>query len=360
MKKKIIYGPLIGLSIFVVIFAALIILPYAFRVKIMKLANEQANQTLDAKVEFDNLYLSFVRNFPNTTVRLENLRIVGLNEFQKDTLIFCQEVNLELNLGSLIFDKFYEIRKLQFTNSRVFAHILPNGKANWKITSKDSLQTTENKIFIFKMKLQKIIIDHADLIYWNEASNIKAEILNINHQTLGNLTAESSLLQTKTSIEILNFWMDHIKYLSNANVDLNADLKANLEKSIFTFSDNSSLINSIPFSIAGWVKMVDGGSDMNLILSAKKADNKAILSMIPTKYYHSFKRMKSVGDVDFHVYIKGLLKNQNRPVFSFDVKSLDGKFQYSNLTKVQPNVKPTLNKLNVDSLAKLTNSTLPN
>lgn len=64
-------------------------------------------------------------------------------------------------------------------------------------------------------------------------------------------------------------------------MELNADINANLNKMIFTFFENSSRINAIPFAFAGWVKMLDDGYDMDLTLDAKKVDFKAILSMIP-------------------------------------------------------------------------------
>jgi len=107
MNKKTKKGLIIGLSIVGVLFAALLILPYAFRGKIMTLAKEQVNKKILAKVDFDDFSLSFIRHFPNATVRVGNMRIVGVGEFAKDTLISCEKVDLVLNLKSLFSDKEY-------------------------------------------------------------------------------------------------------------------------------------------------------------------------------------------------------------------------------------------------------------
>ena len=42
----------------------LVVLPFAFQGKIMKIAKEQINNNLNAKADFENLSLSLLRSFP--------------------------------------------------------------------------------------------------------------------------------------------------------------------------------------------------------------------------------------------------------------------------------------------------------
>src|SRR5665647_2638136 len=292
MNPKVKKGLVVCLSVFAVVFAALLILPFAFKGKIVKLAQEQINAKLDAKVDFDNLSLSFIRSFPNASVRFENLRIVGVGEFRKDTLLSTENIDLELNLSSLFSDKGYEIRKFEVDNSRVFAHVLANGKANWNIMKTDSTKAAvDTSAMSFNMKLKNVVLDNANIVYLDEQGKMKAEIKNLNHHTSGDFTADSSLLKTKTTIEALNFTMDGVPYLSKANVEFNADINANLNKKIFTFSENSSRINAIPFAFAGSVKDIypleagtklNGVLDMNLDLGGR-------MSYYETNQYDKFK-----------------------------------------------------------------------
>ncbi len=338
MNPKLKKGLIIGLSVFAVIFAALLILPFAFKGKIVKLAQEQVNAKLDAKVDFEDFSLSFIRSFPNASVRFENLRIIGVGEFQKDTLLSSENVDLELNLKSLFSDKGYEIRNLEFDNSRVFAHVLANGKANWNIMKTDSTKAVDTSAMSFNMKLKNVVLDNANIVYLDEQGKMKAEIFNLNHHTSGDFTADSSLLKTKTTIEALNFTMDGVPYLSKANVELNADINANLNEMIFTFSENSSRINAIPFAFAGWVKMLDDGYDMDLTLDAKKVDFKAILSMIPAIYANSFEGMKAGGAVNMTGFLKGKMIGDNYPAFDFNLTAANGWFQYPSLPKSVQNI----------------------
>lgn len=338
MNTKVKKGLIIGLCVFGVVFAALLVLPYAFRGKIMTLAKEQVNNKLLAKVDFDDFSLSFIRHFPNATVRIGNLRIVGVGEFAKDTLIFSKKVDLVLNLSSLFSDKGYEIKKLQFSNSKVLAHVLPNGKANWSIMKKDSLQPTDTTPSRFNLKLKDFELNHLDVIYLDEEGKMKAELKNLNHTTSGDLTADSSLLKTHTTLETLNFWMDGINYISKADAELNADINANMNRMIFTFSKNSSRINAIPFSLTGWVKMLDKGYDMDLKLNAEKVDFKAILSMIPAIYATSFEGLKAGGNVAMTGFIKGKMAGDNYPAFDFKITAVNGWFQYPKLPKQLQNI----------------------
>ncbi|MDD4971160.1 MAG: AsmA-like C-terminal region-containing protein [Paludibacter sp.] len=339
MNTKVKKGLIIGLSVIGVLFAALLILPYAFKDKIMKLAKEQVNNKLLAKVDFEDFSLSFIRHFPNATVRVENMRIVGVGEFAKDTLISCEKLDLVLNLKSLFSDKGYEIKKLQFSNSHILAHVLPNGKANWSIMKQDTtLQKPDTTKSSFNLKLKDFEIKNADIVYWDEQGKMKAELKNLNHTTSGDLTADSSLLVTKTSVGKINFVMDGVKYLSDADAELNADINANMNQMIFTFSKNSSRINAIPFSLVGWVKMLDTGYDTDLKLNADKVDFKAILSMIPAIYANSFEGVKAGGAVAMTGFMKGKMIGDNYPAFDFKLTAANGWFQYPKLPKSLQNI----------------------
>lgn len=339
MNQNVKKGLIISLSVFVVVFAALIILPYAFKDKIMKVAKTQVNTMFNATVDFDDINLSFIRRFPNASVKLENFRIVGIGEFKKDTLLASEDVDLVLNIKSLFSDKGYEIKKLQFNNSKVLAHVLPNGKANWSIMKEDTTsKTPDTTSMSFNLKLKDFVIDNADVIYWDEEGNMKAKILHLNHHTTGDLTADSSLLVTQTTIDSLSFAMDNVEYISKANVELNADINANLNKNIYTFSKNSSRINAIPFSFAGWFQLLDEGYDMDLTLNAEKVDFKAILSMIPAIYASSFEGIKTGGDVNMSGFIKGKMIGDNYPPFDFKLSVVNGWFQYPNLPKSLQNI----------------------
>ena len=89
----------------VAIFMTLLVLPFAFKGKILKIAQETASESLNATITFDeDLSLSLFRNFPNLSVGINNLKIVGIDSFQKDTLFQVGKLRLTLDIASLFSD----------------------------------------------------------------------------------------------------------------------------------------------------------------------------------------------------------------------------------------------------------------
>lgn len=329
MKKFAIYFVLVIL-LFITILATL---PFVFKDKIeLKAKNELAGM-LDAKIEFTDVNLSFLRNFPNASIKLEDFRIIGKNEFEKDTLIYSEDINLIVNIKSFFSETGYDIRKLEFNDSRVNVRVLPSGKANWEIWKTDSTQQADTAAMNFHLKLHEFNINNADIVYNYESANMKFILKGLNHSTVGDLTADSSRLVTKTNCESLTFNWDGMDYISNAKAEINANIDANLNAMIFKFSENASKLNEIPFSLAGWLKGIPDGWDMDIALKTDKTDFKAILSMIPAFYSNAFSDIKTGGDFWMNGTIKGLYIGDYYPAFDLNLTANNGWFQYPSLPK---------------------------
>lgn len=336
MTKKTKKGLIITLSVIVGLFLILLIAPFAFKGQIMNVAKKEVNKMLNAKVEFDDISLSFIRNFPNASVRIDNLRIIGTDDFEKDTLLATKNISAVINLKSLFSDSGYEIKNISANDAKVYAHILTDGRPNWDIMKVDSAEIVETDTtdMSFNLKLQKVQLNNADIVYNDEEGQMKADINGVNFSTSGDFTADSSLLKSSLTIESLTFVMEKIEYLSKANLDIKADINANLNNMIFAFSENTSRINAIEFTINGWVQMLDPeGFDMDLSLDAQKVDFKSILSMIPAIYNNQFDGLKAEGDVGLTAQIKGKMLEETFPAFDLNLTVDNGWFQYPDLPK---------------------------
>ena len=84
MNPKVKKGIIIGASVIAFVFVLLLTTPFLFKDKILKVAKQEINNMMIAEVDFKELNLSFIRNFPNATIELDNVRVIGTNEFAKD------------------------------------------------------------------------------------------------------------------------------------------------------------------------------------------------------------------------------------------------------------------------------------
>ncbi|MCB0553098.1 MAG: hypothetical protein KDD02_06060, partial [Phaeodactylibacter sp.] len=93
---------LVFFAFLVLLVGSAIALPFIFRDRIVELAKEEINKTVNAKVDFQDVSLSLFRSFPDFNLRLENFSILGVEEFEGVQLAGGQAVDLTLDLMSVI------------------------------------------------------------------------------------------------------------------------------------------------------------------------------------------------------------------------------------------------------------------
>lgn len=105
----------------------MLILPFAFKGKILEIVKKEANNMLNAKLEFADLNLSFFSHFPKASIELQQLSLTGIGDFEKDTLVSAKEIDIAVNIMSLFGDKGIEINHIILEKPQVKAVKLANG-----------------------------------------------------------------------------------------------------------------------------------------------------------------------------------------------------------------------------------------
>ncbi len=123
--------------VLLVFIAALLILPFAFQGKIKDLVKTEANKMLTAELDFEDLSLSFIRNFPKATISIDRLSLVGTGSFQNDTLLAVDKIRVTVNLKSVFGSSGYEISSILLEQPAINAIVLKDGTANWDIMKSD-------------------------------------------------------------------------------------------------------------------------------------------------------------------------------------------------------------------------------
>jgi hypothetical protein len=320
------------------------LLPFAFKGKIMKIAQEQANKNLNAVVKFDDISLSMFKSFPKLNVDIQGLNIVGVNNFAQDTLIDIPDINLAVNLASL-FGAAIEINKINVLHPTINVIYLKDGSANYDVVPVDSTATEEAVVdttpSTFKLALKEFKVTNAKIVYDDRGYNMKAILDNLNFNMKGDLTASTTDLQITSDIQKFSFIMDGLDYMSKAKIIFNAGIGADLDKWIFTFKDNFLNINDLKLNFEGSVDISDSVY-VGMDLKFKSPDNtfKSLLSLIPTVYAKDFEGLKTTGNFNFSGYAKGKMDYDVTvyPEFLLDLNVKDGFFQYPDLPKSVDNV----------------------
>lgn len=348
MKKLI----LISISIVVILLTAIIVIPIIFKDKIVELVKIEANKNVNAVVDFNNdIELSLFKSFPNFTLGINQLSVVGVNEFEGDTLIALKTFSATLDLMSVIKGDQIKVVKIVLDEPVINALVTKKGNANWDIakpntdTISNTPDTTTSK---FNIALKKLDIKQATIVYNDKQSNMSARLINFNNTLTGDFSQDNFLLNIMMSCEQLSYKMDGIPYLSKVKLSLQADIDANMKDMKFSFKENKMALNELTFGFDGWVAMPGNDISMDIKYDAKQAEFKHFLSLIPTLYTKDFTDIKTSGKLAFNGYAKGIYSEKSLPAFAFNLAIEDAQFQYPSLPAPVNNIQLQFSATNPD------------
>ena len=133
------------LILLLVVLVLIIVLPIVFKPQLMEIAKTEINKNVNAKIEFADFKLNLIRNFPRLYVGLTDLSVVGIEEFEDDTLVAFNSFSLSVNLLSLLGDEGIKVKSILLDEPRLMALVLKDGKANWDIAKESSEEEIQDE-----------------------------------------------------------------------------------------------------------------------------------------------------------------------------------------------------------------------
>ncbi len=343
-----------------VLIVLVIVTPIIFRGKIIKIAKEQINQNVNARVDFEKLQLSLIKNFPYVSVSLKSLYVAGLGEFENDTLLKFNSFDVSTDIISAVKMENIKIKKIILDKPVVFAHVLPSGKVNWDIakeTGGESETDTSAGEFTTQIELKRFEIIDGALAYVDDSSNLSASMKNLDFLLTGDLSQDFSQLNIVLSSDLINVIMDGIRYLKDASLKARINLDADLKNSLYVLKDNEVSLNDLLLKFDGNVGMPnEEDTDINLKFGLSKADFKSILSLVPAIYMKDFQGLKTAGKLQLDGFVKGIYNEKAMPSARVRLLVQDAMFSYPGLPKSAENI-----QLDVDGYydgVQMDNSTL--
>lgn len=330
MKKLLI---ILGIVLFAVI-AALIVIPIMFKPQILRLVKEKAGQNINAELNFHDLSLSLLRNFPNATLTIERLTIVNREPFQGDTLAAIGRFQATLNLPKLILQREAEVRSLTIERPIIILRTLKDGHANWDIMPKKVSEAETgpaDTASALALAVEKYNISDGFILYADEATDTYAMIDGLSHEGKGDFRKAVFTLATKTKIDSFDFRAGGIPYLDKAALEIKADLEMDMNKKRIAFKENEIRLNQLFLKFDGWVMTADSLTDVDLTFTTPRTDFKSILSMVPYIYSRDFKDLKAEGRLSLDGRIKGTYGKARVPMVDLKIFVDNGMFQYPDL-----------------------------
>lgn len=334
-----------GISLLLII-VLLIAAPFIFKDKIIAIVKEEANNNLNAKVDFGEFDLTLFSSFPDFRFKINKVSVIGVNEFAGDTLAYITTLSTDINLKSVISGGPYGVNSIVIDKARIFGTVLKNGKASWDIAkagpdSAGAAPADTSAPSKFSVKLKEFKIKEAHIVYDDQQGGMYAKLENFNYELNGDFTQDNFVLNNLLDIAKTTFKMGGVAYLNEVHTHLKADLDMDMPKMKFTFKENEFSLNDLHLGFDGFVEMPDTNIKMDLKFHAKETEFKAILSLIPSVYSKDFASVKTAGKLTLDGYAKGTYNAAQMPAFGVNLSIKDAMFKYPSLPK-------SVNNINID------------
>ena len=354
-KKSLLKKILIGSGITLLwLILAMILIPYFFKDELKEMVIAEANKSLNAEVELGDFDLTWFSTFPNLTVQLIDTKITGKGDFGGVELIYAKKIKAQVKLWDVISGDQIAIRNIELVEPRIDVRILKDGRANYDIVKLDSLLTPDEveESSSFKMSLQGYSVTDGYIRYDDRAGDMFAEIVKLNHNGKGDMTADIIDFETSTQMDELTYSMSGIPYLTKVKTDADIDLlMVFTEKtSKYTLKDNTFNLNNLKFALNGFYEMLDGYDNMDLKLDASKATFKDFLSLIPTFYQSGYESIVTKGNLAMNGFVKGKMDDYNVPGWDFNLSVDNAQIKY-------PDVPGSINNIFLKASSKFVGGT---
>jgi hypothetical protein len=333
-------------------FALAFTLPIIFKSKILAIAREQVNKNINATVNFSDVNISLFRRFPRLAIGLENLQVVGVGSFNKDTLVAASRIDVAVNLFSLFGGSEMNIYNITIDKPRIHALVNKDGKANWDISKPDTATVASGTNTSFRMHLQSYEIKDGYLYYADIPGDRSTEIQHLNHSGTGDFTSDLFILKTKTSAESVSFTYTKIPWLVDAKAELSAEVQVDNKTNTYTFKTDDVHLNDLQLSTEGFFRFVnDSTYGMDVKFDMPSTAFKTLLSLIPSIYKNDFDKIKTSGNAAFNGFVRGEYNSQKIPAYEVNLKVDNGFFQYPDLPQPVRNIAIDMKVENPDGIS---------
>jgi len=338
MKKKILKITGIILLLFVVL---LIAAPFFLKGKIAMIIKNKVNNSINADFDFAEADLSLFTNFPRATVSLQEISIVNRSPFVGDTLFASKEVALSMSIKELFkgADEPITISSLKLDNALIQIIVDKDGNANYDIAketeTKETLEEEESSNFSFSMQSYEIL--NTEIKYYDKSTGLFLDILEMNHSGRGDLSLETSELDTKTDAWV-SFEMDSTKYLNKNRIKLDALIGVDLKENKYSFLENQVIINQLPLVFDGFIKLNETNQEVAVNFKTPSSDFKNFLAVIPEVYSKNIENVTTTGNFSLAGNFKGIVDDTHIPKFNIKINSDNASFKYPDLPKAVRNV----------------------
>ena len=315
---------LTGLGVALVLLVlALLVIPMLFAGRVLDMAVDAANEQLEATVAIDSASISLFRSFPNPSVGLHGISVVGQGSFEGVPLASIDDLYVTVGLASLVGDA-PEIRRLVVKGSSFDFVVNPDGLANWDVLPPGDAVASDGDA-PFAIELQDIVIENLDLRYNDQQGYTLVDIDGLAYHGDASVSGPLTAMENSARIAALTYQDGPITWLKDVMVVAELPLEYRDDSGQVTMGESHLVLNELALGFRGSV--TPQGDDLALDVSFQALDNsfRSLLSLVPGLYSSAFSEVETEGTFSVAGSVVGVLpaEGDDLPGFAVEAKVVD-------------------------------------
>jgi len=310
----------------------LVLLPFLFRDRIAARMQAEIAKSVNARVKWGGVGLSILRDFPNVTLRLNDLSVTGVQRFAGDTLVAMQQFRIVLDLGSVLRNVRHGdaivVREVEMQRPVARLLVLEDGAANWDIVREQPNADTSGAL---AFSLRDFIVRGGSIRFDNRQSDLAAALAGLELTLRGDFAKDVFDLATRVRADEVSLRFAGIPYLNGVSLALDTDVGADMRARRFTFTDDQLRLNDLVLAFTGTVGLRDENTALDLTFSTPSTDFADILSLVPTLYTRDFERLQTSGRMSVSGRVRGEYGPNAFPALAIRARVENGAFRYPDL-----------------------------
>ena len=310
------------------ILVVLVLVPLLFGDRIERRLKSEVAASVNAHVDWRSASVGILRDFPNPSLSLSGLTIVGQQPFAGDTLAVVPSARLALGLGSVVgFLRHGDpiiVREIVLDGPRVNLRVLSDGRANWDITKPSATKSSNDRAV--GVTLRDLRIRRATITMDDRQSQLAMAIHGLDESLRGDFASEKFVLSTRTSVDSASVRFAGIPWLSRVALQLDADVDADLRAHRFTFRTDTLRLNQLLVAFAGSVTLGKPDVALDLAFRTPGTDFRDILSLVPAVYAHDFAKLNTAGTMSVSARVRGTYGPKSFPALALRAQVKNGAF----------------------------------
>ena len=332
---KIIKRILIALVVLVVLGVVLLLAaPILFKDQIVENVKSSVNQALDAEVDFRDVNLSFLRSFPDVSLVLDDVEVMGVDTFAGLPLMTAKRAQVDVGFWSVVGgDGNYNIDEVELDEPFINLLVLTPELANYLIVpeSDEVIEETAPAPATAQINLSHYEVNRGTFVYDDRTTETYLKIEGLTTTGDGDFTATVFDLDTYSEAEALTLKQSGVTYLNAVEAVADAMVNVDLDNARYTFLDNKITLNALDLVFGGSISLEDNDDIVfDLDYKAPVNDFRQLWSLVPSAYTAGYEDVKTTGNFTLNGTVNGPFNGEKElyPAFTVNADVSSGSVQY--------------------------------